>query len=130
MTAEIAGSLDGLRELGTTLTAFPYRQVDYALHRDPVGMPDRREHWSTNNLTLGEGYSETTVWYGPVHGVDVFRSQVSRRARQPTKVLARESFRQLLPTTEVVRAQRRLGGCAADEEGHGGPERRSAGLFQ
>ncbi|WP_146134784.1 FAD-dependent oxidoreductase [Actinopolyspora mortivallis] len=108
VTAELAGSLDGLRDLGATLTAFPYRRVDYALHRDPVGMPDRLEHWSTNNLTLGENHSETTVWYGPVHGVDVFRSQVSRRSRQPSKVLARESFRQLLPTPEVVRAQRRL----------------------
>lgn len=108
VAAGIVAALDDSSELRRTLGAFPYREVSYALHRDPSYMPEKLEHWSTNNVTIGQGWSESTTWYGAVHGMDVFKSQVTRRTVRPRRVLARETFEQLIPTPEVFRAQARL----------------------
>lgn len=110
--ASLAGS-DALRAV---LNAFPYRYAIYALHRDATYMPAHRKHWSTSNAVVHHGWSETTTWYGPMHGVDLFKSQTTHRGRPPERMLARSGFEHLLPTPAVFRAQRHL----ARLQGNGG----------
>ncbi|MEV8129038.1 FAD-dependent oxidoreductase [Streptomyces sp. NPDC085944] len=103
--------LDGAEELRTALGAVPYRTLTYALHRDPFGMPGDRAAWSTTNTVLHEGWSETTTWYGPSLGADLFVSQLTHRSDRPRQVLARSAYRTALPTPEAVRARLRLAGA-------------------
>jgi uncharacterized protein len=107
-TAQLLQSQDELDDLRDLLSVFPYREVVYALHDDPAYLPDARTHWSTDNIVLHDGWSETTSWFDCGNGVDVFRSQVSHRAALPRRVLGLERFLHLLPTPEVFRAQTRL----------------------
>ncbi|MEU1019073.1 NAD(P)-binding protein [Streptomyces sp. NPDC005898] len=110
-------ALSGLAGTGAwqaALNAVAYRQVTYVLHRDPYGMPEDRRVWSAGNTTVEAGRSETTTWYGPSLGVDLFVSQVDHRAGWPRAELARSSFRATLPTPRACRARQRLG---AIEEG-------------
>lgn len=100
--------LAGSEELRTALAAVSYRPLSYALHRDPFGMPDDRTAWSTVNTAVHEGWSETTTWYGPSFGVDLFVSQLTHRVDRPRHELARSTYRTALPTPEATRARNRL----------------------
>ncbi|MEI7031923.1 FAD-dependent oxidoreductase [Streptomyces pratensis] len=105
---EVLVPLAGAEELRTVLGAVPYRSLTYALHRDPFGMPADRAAWSTTNTALHEGWSETTTWYGPSFGADLFVSQLTHRADRPRHELARSAYRSALPTPEATRARNRL----------------------
>ena len=98
------------------LRAFTYLPLHYALHLDPAYVPADRAAWSADNLSVHDGWAETSTWCGPTHGVDVFKSQVTHRAHLPARVLALERFRQLFPTPAAYRAQRAL----AARQGHDG----------
>ncbi|ASU78879.1 hypothetical protein CDG81_11980 [Actinopolyspora erythraea] len=111
----VLSSLAGAESLRGILGSFPYRRVEYGLHRDPVYMPARTEHWSTNNVSIHDGWGETSTWYGPINGADVFKSQLTHRPSKPRVLLGREEFDQLLPVSEVFTAQRRL----AERQGEG-----------
>nr|WP_272921431.1 NAD(P)-binding protein [Streptomyces sp. SID161] len=105
-------ALTGLAGTGAwraALNSIAYREVTYVLHRDPYGMPRDRRVWSAGNTTLDGDRSETTTWYGPSLGVDLFVSQVGHRAGRPREELARSSFRATLPTPQACRARQRLG---------------------
>ncbi|GAA4673859.1 hypothetical protein GCM10023347_30040 [Streptomyces chumphonensis] len=91
-----------------TLGAIPYRTLTYALHDDPFGMPDDRAAWSTTNTSVHEGWSETTTWYGPSLGTDLFVSQLTHRLHRPRRELARAAYRTALPTPGATRARHRL----------------------
>lgn len=91
------------------LAAVEYRDVTYALHRDPFGMPGERHAWSASNITLEGPWSETTTWYGPSLGLGLFVSQLGHRSGRPRRELARASFRAALPTPRASRARHRLG---------------------
>ncbi|MGC5341888.1 FAD-dependent oxidoreductase [Streptomyces sp. DT24] len=109
-------SLGGSSRLRAILDSFTYQELVYAAHLDPFGMPQERRHWSTTNVTVHDGWSETTTWYGPGHGADVFVSQITHRGPQPGREVARTSFRTPLPTPAAHRARRRLTQC----QGEGG----------
>ncbi|MBB5936415.1 FAD-dependent oxidoreductase [Streptomyces zagrosensis] len=109
-------SLGGSTRLRTVLGAFTYQTIDYAAHLDPFGMPEDRKHWSTTNVTVHNGWSETTTWYGPGHDTDVFVSQFTHRRSRPDRQIARTSFRTPLPTPAAHCARRRLEQC----QGEGG----------
>ncbi|MEE1926873.1 FAD-dependent oxidoreductase [Streptomyces sp. TRM 70351] len=100
--------LAGAEESRTALAAVPHRSLTYALHRDPFGMPADRAAWSTSNTAVHDGWSETTTWYGPSSGADLFVSQLTHRAGRPRQELARSSYRTVLPTPGAVRARSRL----------------------
>ncbi|MCX2969805.1 MULTISPECIES: FAD-dependent oxidoreductase [Streptomyces] len=100
--------LAGAEELRAELAAVPYRTLTYALHRDPFGMPADRTAWSTTNTAVHDGWSETTTWYGPSFGADLFVSQLTHRAGRPRRELARATFRTALPTPAATRARHRL----------------------
>ncbi|MEE1928829.1 FAD-dependent oxidoreductase [Streptomyces sp. TRM 70351] len=100
-------SLAGCAGLRAALDAFTYQELVYAAHLDPFGMPEDRKHWSTTNVTVHDGWSETTTWYGPGHHAEVFVSQITHRGT-PRRQVARASFRTLLPTPAADRARRRL----------------------
>ncbi|WP_079107522.1 NAD(P)-binding protein [Streptomyces sp. NRRL S-1521] len=105
-------ALSGLAGAGawrTALKAVEYREMTYVLHRDPYGMPENRRTWSAGNTTVDGNRSETTTWYGPSLGVDLFVSQLDHRAGRPREELARSSFRATLPTPQACRARQRLG---------------------
>ncbi|MFH9674785.1 FAD-dependent oxidoreductase [Streptomyces sp. NPDC017405] len=91
------------------LAAVEYRDVTYVLHRDPYGMPGDRSLWSTANTTLDGNRSETTTWYGPSLGLDLFVSQLDHRSGRPRAELARSSFRATLPTPRASLARQTLG---------------------
>ncbi|WP_433260382.1 FAD-dependent oxidoreductase [Actinosynnema sp. CS-041913] len=98
------------------LHRFACRPVRYALHLDPVYMPGDRSRWSTHNVVSHDGWAESSFWYGPSYGVDVFKSQITHRSVLPRQVLATSAFEALPPTADLVRAQRTL----AMVQGHEG----------
>ncbi|MFF5438903.1 FAD-dependent oxidoreductase [Streptomyces achromogenes] len=100
-------SLAGCTRLRSALDAFTYQELVYAAHLDPFGMPENRRHWSTTNVTVHDGWSETTLWYGPGHDADVFVSQITHRGT-PRRQVARAAFRAPLPTPAAHWARRRL----------------------
>ncbi|MFJ8098634.1 NAD(P)-binding protein [Streptomyces griseofuscus] len=105
-------ALSGLAGTGAwqaALHTIAYRDVTYVLHRDPYGMPEDRRVWSASNTTVDGERSETTTWYGPTLGVDLFVSQAGHRVGRPREELARSSFRATLPTPAACRARQRLG---------------------
>ncbi|CCH32598.1 FAD-dependent oxidoreductase [Actinosynnema sp. NPDC047251] len=100
------------------LRRFAYRPVRYALHLDPAYLPGDRDLWSTYNLISHDGWAESSFWYGPSHGVDVFKSQITHRSAQPRRVLATSTFHALTPTTDLVDAQRALAALQGREGLH------------
>ncbi|GAB2917250.1 NAD(P)-binding protein [Streptomyces sundarbansensis] len=99
----------------TALNTVAYREVTYALHRDPYGMPENRRLWSAGNTTMDGHRSQTTTWYGPSLGIDLFVSQVDHRPVPPREELARSSFRATLPTPASCWARQRLGEIEAGQ---------------
>ncbi|MDJ1135657.1 FAD-dependent oxidoreductase [Streptomyces iconiensis] len=93
--------------IGARLRQLPYVPVTVALHRDPAHMPADRRHWSAVNVTSHGGWGETTYWFGPSLGVDIFKSWITHRAA-PSHELHRENYRQLLLTADAVRARDEL----------------------
>ncbi|MFD7750268.1 NAD(P)-binding protein [Streptomyces sp. NPDC059698] len=112
--ASLSG-LAGTSAWQNALKSIAYRDVTYALHRDPYGMPEDRRLWSASNMTMDGHRSQTTTWYGPSLGVDLFVSQVDHRSRPPREELARSSFRATLPTPAACRARQRLGEIEAGQ---------------
>ncbi|MFI6520450.1 FAD-dependent oxidoreductase [Spirillospora sp. NPDC050679] len=113
---DLVKPLAGTAELGAVLSSFKYADTTYALHLDPVYMPADKRYWATSNLSVHDGWCESCDWYGPVHGVDVFKSQIAHRQVLPDKLLCRADFQHLRITPDAVRAQRRLAGL----QGQGG----------
>ncbi|WP_157854606.1 NAD(P)-binding protein [Streptomyces griseofuscus] len=111
----VLSGLVGTGAWQTALGCIAYRNVTYALHRDPYGMPENRRLWSASNTTVDEYRSQTTTWYGPSLGVDLFVSQVDHRSAPPREQLARSSFRATLPTPAACRARQRLGEIEAGQ---------------
>ncbi|WP_310739613.1 NAD(P)-binding protein [Streptomyces murinus] len=107
--------LAGTSAWQAALNSVAYRKVTYVLHRDPYGMPEDRHLWSAGNTTVDEHRSQTTTWYGPSLGVDLFVSQVDHRSGRPREELARSSFRTTLPTPAACRARQRLGEIEAGQ---------------
>ncbi|MCD9904503.1 NAD(P)-binding protein [Streptomyces sp. SM13] len=99
----------------TALNSIVYREVTYALHRDPYGVPEDRRLWSASNTIMDGHRSQTTIWYGPSLGVDLFVSQVDHRPEPPREELARSSFRATLPTPASCWARQRLGAIEAGQ---------------
>ncbi|WP_018656861.1 FAD-dependent oxidoreductase [Actinomadura flavalba] len=113
---DLVAPLAGTAALCEVLGSFAYVDTAYALHLDPAYMPADERHWATTNLSVHDGWCESCDWYGPVHGVDVFKSQIAHREVLPDQVLCRADFRHLMITPGAVRAQRRLAGL----QGRGG----------
>ncbi|MGW1604237.1 FAD-dependent oxidoreductase [Streptomyces eurythermus] len=111
----VLGGLPGAEAWKDALGAVEYREVTYVLHRDPYGMPEDRNVWSTANITLDGSWSETTTWYGPSLGLDLFVSRLDHRSGRPREELARSSFRATLPTPRACRARRTLGAVGAGQ---------------
>ncbi|TDB78401.1 hypothetical protein E1264_36820 [Actinomadura sp. KC216] len=112
--ARVIAPLPGTDRLVDALNTFTYVDVLVAAHTDPAYMPPNRRHWSTNNVTVHDGWAETSTWYGAA-GVDVFKSWVTHRDRPPRKPVAQASFRQLCLTPAAVRARPQV--IAAQGEG-------------
>ena len=91
------------------LRRIPYVPVTVALHRDPAHMPADRRHWSAVNVACHDGWGETTYWYGPALGLDIFKSWITHRAA-PSDILHQADYRQLLLTADAVRARNELRG--------------------
>ncbi|MEV4091790.1 FAD-dependent oxidoreductase [Streptosporangium saharense] len=106
--ARLLGPLAGTHEVRDVLARFEPVDTTYALHLDPAYLPENRAHWSTSTFHVHDGWSESTDWFGPSRGVEVFKSQLTHRDRLPDQVVLREDYRHLLITPAAVRAQRRL----------------------
>ncbi|MDJ1135661.1 FAD-dependent oxidoreductase [Streptomyces iconiensis] len=114
--AAVLDALAGTDGIRTALADIPHRNLTYGLHLDPFGMPADRRAWSADNVTLHGPWSETTTWYGPATGDDLFVSQLTHRDALPRLELARSHFRTQLPTPAAHRARARL----AAVQGRGG----------
>ncbi|MGW5603795.1 NAD(P)-binding protein [Streptomyces rochei] len=111
----VLSGLAGTSAWQAALNCVAYREVTYALHHDPYGMPEDRRLWSASNTTVDGYRSQTTTWYGPSLGVDLFVSQVDHRSTPPREEIARSAFRATLPTPVACRARQRLGQIEAGQ---------------
>jgi predicted NAD/FAD-binding protein len=110
---ELLGSLAGSEGLRRDLAAFRYADVEIGIHRDPRFVPPDRRHWSTYNVDVHDGWSDVCIWFGPTHGVDLFKSWIAHREVDDEQLLASAGFRHLGLTPAAVRARRRI----ADRQG-------------
>lgn len=106
--AELLDPLAGTGDLLRALRAFRYAPVEIGIHREPLFMPARRAHWSTYNIAVHDGWSDVTIWLGPTHGADLFKSWIAHRSVPDDELLAREAFDHLCVTPAAVRARRTL----------------------
>ncbi|ADB50740.1 FAD-dependent oxidoreductase [Conexibacter woesei] len=106
--AELLDPLAGSGDLVDALRAFRYAPVEIGIHREPLFMPARRAHWSTYNISVHDGWSDVTIWLGPTHGVDLFKSWIANRSVPDDELLAREAFEHLCVTPAAVRARRTI----------------------
>lgn len=104
---DIAKASTGLDQLASTLSEFDYVPATITIHEDPAYMSRERTQWSTNNITIHDNWAETSTWYGPILGVDLFKSWTTHR-EPPRKVIAEGTYRHLRVTPSAVRARRRL----------------------
>lgn len=106
--AELLDPLAGAGDLVDALRAFRYAPVEIGIHREPRFMPARRAHWSTYNISVHDDWSDVTIWLGPTHGVDLFKSWIAHRSVPAGELLAHETFAHLCLTPAAVRARRTL----------------------
>lgn len=102
--------------LNGALAGFRYLRSTTGLHLDPAYLPARTDQWSTSNLTVYREYADSTAWYGPITGAQVFRSQLTHRPRLPERLVATADFEQLYLDAAAVRGRRVL----ADHQGRDG----------
>lgn len=107
--AELLAPLAGAGDLVEALGAFRYAPVEIGLHPEPRFMPSSRAHWSTYNISVHDGWSDVTIWLGPTHGADLFKSWIAHRPVPEEELLAHETYAHLCLTPEAVRARRTLG---------------------
>ncbi|WP_165969316.1 FAD-dependent oxidoreductase [Actinomadura sp. KC06] len=98
------------------LRSFDYVPTSVAVHRDPIYMPRDRLHWSTNTTFIHDGWAETSTWYGPINGTDVFKSWTTHR-QKPRHLIAERSFEHLSVTPEAVRSRGRLRAVQRNDPG-------------
>ncbi len=105
---------DGDR-LARALDGFPYYSTTIDIHTDPVYMPADRRLWSFQNVEVHAGLGEASLWYGVIQPpfedgstVDVFKSWVRDRGRDPRELVYTQTFRHELPVPEFTKAQDRL----------------------
>lgn len=106
--ARLLEPLAGTTAVRTALGAFDHVDVTVTAHTDPAYMPADRRHWSTNTVTVHNGWAETSTWYGPINGADVFKSWTTHRPHPPREPIGHAEFRQLRLTPAAVRARRHL----------------------
>jgi predicted NAD/FAD-binding protein len=84
------------------------------IHSDPVYMPRKRRMWSAVNTEINDVQCESSMWLGAMHRtpdgstVDLFKSWATVRDRQPSELIHERNFRHLLPTPDMLAAQRVL----------------------
>jgi predicted NAD/FAD-binding protein len=105
---DVLDPLAGTTDVRSLLSSFSYQSMFYGVHLDPFGMPEDRRHWSSSNVTLHNGWSETTTWYGPEQDAPLFVSQLTHREERPRRLIATSVFRGLLPTPAAYRARQQL----------------------
>ncbi|MGW7532448.1 FAD-dependent oxidoreductase [Amycolatopsis sp. NPDC054798] len=92
--------------------------VTVTAHTDAAYLPTDRHHWSTNTITVHNGWAETTTWYGPISGAHVFKSWTTHRPQPPREPLARADFRQLRLTPAAIRSRAHLQAAQGDGNIH------------
>ncbi|PRW63507.1 FAD-dependent oxidoreductase [Actinopolyspora mortivallis] len=108
MLDERAGS-----ETARTLRRFRSVRAVVGIHRDPTYLPSATEYRSTNTVTVSEphegtGWAETSTWYRPITGEEMFKSWITHRQRQPTELVAAREYHHPVPTVDTVAAQSEL----------------------
>ncbi|GAA4550925.1 FAD-dependent oxidoreductase [Amycolatopsis samaneae] len=112
--ARLLEPLAGTSAVCAALGTFDYVDVTVTAHTDPTYLPADRRHWSTNTITVHNGWSETTTWYGPINGAQAFKSWTTHRPQPPREPLADATFRQLRLTPAAIRARDVVGQAQGD----------------
>lgn len=104
---------DSSADLFDLLRRFRYVSATLSVHRDPCYVAEAPEYRSTNNITVsedrnGDRWAETSTWYGPISGEDVFKSWITHRAHRPGETIVEREYRHPVPTVDHVAAQRAL----------------------
>ncbi|ASU79414.1 hypothetical protein CDG81_15235 [Actinopolyspora erythraea] len=99
--------------LSEVLRRFHHVSATLAVHRDPCYVDGSPKYRSTNNITVsadrdGNHWAETSTWYGPITGENVFKSWITHRSHRPESVIAEREYRHPVPTVDHVAAQRAL----------------------
>lgn len=116
--ARLLEPLAGTTAVCTALGAFDYVDVTVTAHTDAAYLPTDRRHWSTNTITVHNGWAETTTWYGPINGAHVFKSWTTHRPQPPREPLGRADFRQLRLTPAAIRVRAHLQAAQGDGNIH------------
>ncbi|NYH77706.1 putative NAD/FAD-binding protein [Actinopolyspora biskrensis] len=97
-------------ELDGVLRRFDFVRSVVGVHRDPTYVPSEPGLRSTNNITVSERHrgtrwAETSTWYGPITGAQVFKSWLTHRDRLPTELVTAREYHHPVPTVRNMRAQ-------------------------
>ncbi|WP_019854041.1 FAD-dependent oxidoreductase [Actinopolyspora mortivallis] len=95
------------------LRRFRFVRAVVGLHRDPTYLSSARECRSTNTVTVSEPHegarwAETSTWYRPITGDELFKSWITHQRRQPTELVAAREYHHPVPTVDHIAAQSEL----------------------
>lgn len=96
------------------LSKYEYFKARLAIHTDPLYVPADRRDWAVYNAGIEGEACEGSVWLGGIHPsglrgpVDIFKSWISSRRRQPRELLLDREFDHPLITPDVIRAAHKL----------------------
>ncbi|MER0444354.1 FAD-dependent oxidoreductase [Streptomyces sp. Edi4] len=91
------------------LASYRYADIDQGLHLDPCYVARALRHRSTTNIAVDGSWALGCIRRRFEASGEVYVSQLDHRANLPRQLLARTTFRTLLPFPAMFAAQRRLG---------------------
>jgi len=90
----------------------PYFRATITIHTDPAFVPADRKFWSFDNVEIGNGWGEGSLWYGAVQPpladgstIDIFKSWTTNRDHAPQAPIYSETFLHARPSPDFGRAQ-------------------------
>lgn len=97
------------------LQGIEFRANRLALHTDPIYAPANPLMWSFFNAEIQGSYCQASMWLAnvltvppPLTAARLWKSWVTYRTQQPTKILHEGQFQHMVPTTATLHAQRAL----------------------
>lgn len=112
----LLSGLPDSRAQQVALSGIEFADARIALHTDPAYAPADPNHWSFLNCQIHNSYCEASMCLSkvfprsaaPAPELNLWKSWVTHRDRQPAKVLHESRFQHMVPTVATLQAQNRL----------------------
>ncbi|MFH8562538.1 NAD(P)-binding protein [Streptomyces sp. NPDC017988] len=101
IAADTLKPLAGTEPVRRALSMYRYADIHQGAHLDPCYLPKDRRQWSTTNTVVDGSWASSTLHYRFDDESEAFVSQLAHQERLPRHLLARASFRTLLPFPEM-----------------------------